>query len=40
VNAARTRHREIPPLAAYGFRDAFNASFPGAEQQRGERDPG
>jgi hypothetical protein len=26
--------------AAYGFRDAFNASFPAADQQRGERDPG
>jgi len=25
--------------AAYGFRDAFNSSFPAADQQRGERDP-
>ena len=25
--------------AAYGFRDAFNSSFPAADQQRSERDP-
>jgi hypothetical protein len=25
--------------AAYGFRDAFNASFPATDPQRGERDP-